>query len=270
MSLSTVVITDCDIPAAGAIETLKAAGHTVRIENCRSSNDIVAAAPDATALIVQWAPVTAETLEALPSLKIVSRLGIGYDMIDVAAATRRGVAVANTPSYCIEEVAAHTLAMIMSSSRGLFPYNSQVVDGGWAALDKSIRARRPSATIVAVIGFGRIGSLVADQCKSLGFRVLVRDPGVNDGAIRRAGHQPVDFATALELADIVSLHAPLTEETRHLINQEKLVTDAKTTRHRQHLPGRLNRRVSPLGSAGRRNDFRRRAGRVRARATTGR
>jgi D-3-phosphoglycerate dehydrogenase len=217
------VITDADFPIEPAIAALQAFGLTVKREHCRTGDDVVAVASEAMALIVQWAPITSQVLDALPNLRVISRLGIGYDMIDVEAATQRGIAVTNTPSYCTEEVAAHTLAMIMAVTRGLFGYGDQMEIGGWAAIDKGIPVRRPSATTVAVVGFGRIGRLTAAHCEALGFRVVVCDPFVDRERIVRAGYLPVDLEEALGQADIVTLHAPMTPSTRHLINRESLL-----------------------------------------------
>src|SRR5690606_2075967 len=138
---------------------LEEAGLAVRRAECRTAEDVVAAARDATALIVQWAPVTAAALGGLPACRFVSRLGIGYDMIDVAAATERGIAVANTPDYCVEEVAAHTIALVLALARRLAPLDAAVRAGRWSVVADAPGALRPSRAVLAVVGFGRIGSL---------------------------------------------------------------------------------------------------------------
>ncbi len=215
-----VVITDTELPGADRqMETLRAAGLDPRLGNCRTPEDVVAAAQDAAAIVVQWAPVTAEVLERLTELRFVGRLGIGYDMIDVDAATRLGIAVANTPDYCLEEVAAHTLALMLSLARGLRPRDRSVREGRWSVREPGVPAVRPSATEVAVIGFGRIGSRVAAACRAIGFRVLVCDPYVDATAVEHAGHEHVPLADALARADILTLHVPLTSTTSCLIDR---------------------------------------------------
>ncbi|GIJ63184.1 C-terminal binding protein [Virgisporangium aurantiacum] len=218
-----VVITDWDLPDDGtAVALLSSAGLRVHRANCRQPDDVIRAACDATAILVQWAPITAEVLDELTHCRFISRLGIGYDMIDVDAASRRGIAVANTPDYCVDEVATHAVAMILALSRRLLPLDGAVRAGRWSVLADASQASRPDRTTLAVIGFGRIGSLVAAHARALGFTVVVHDPGVSADDIGAAGHRPVDLAPALGSADIISLHAPLTAKTRHLLDREAI------------------------------------------------
>lgn len=224
MTTETVLITDCDLPGAAAEQTLAAAGHAAVRAASTAADDIIEAGKDATALIVQWAPITADVLDALPHVRFISRLGIGYDMIDVDAATARGIAVANTPNYCIEEVASHTVAMIMALSRGLLDYDRAVRAGTWSAVAARPMAARPSTTTVSVIGFGSIGSMVARNCAAMGFNVLVVDPFLPHDRIRAAGFEPVSRQDALDRADILTLHVPLTANTRHMLDATALAT----------------------------------------------
>jgi D-3-phosphoglycerate dehydrogenase / 2-oxoglutarate reductase len=219
----TVVITDSDLPATGAEEALlRDAGLDVRRAACRTAEDVIRAGGDADALIVQWAPITAAVLDRLPACRFVSRLGIGYDMIDVAAAAERGVAVANTPGYCVEEVTTHTMAMVLALCRGLPQLDRSVRKGRWSVTEEAPSLRRPSETRVVVVGFGRIGSRVARAADALGFDVAVHDDLVPEGVIAEAGHVPVDLGEALESADVLSLHVPLTPATRGLIDRAAL------------------------------------------------
>ena len=225
MTEPLIIVTDCDLPGSVIEDTLRVAG--LRAERAASGtvDDLLAAgAADAAGLVVQWMPITADVLDRLPNLRIISRVGIGYDMIDVDAAGERGIAVANTPSYCIEEVAAHTVAMIMAQARGLLAYDRAVRAGTWKAVDARPLAVRPSRTTVSVLGFGRIGRVVASGCRALGFRVLVADPFAAADSVRAAGCEPVAIDEAIAAADILTLHVPLTDETRHLIDADALAT----------------------------------------------
>jgi D-3-phosphoglycerate dehydrogenase len=213
--LARVVITDSDLPSTGIEEALlAAAGIDVARADCRTSAEVAAAGRDADALIVQWAPIDDAALAQMPRLRFISRLGVGYDMIDVEAAAARGVAVANTPDYCVEEVVAHTLALVLACTRGVVAADRQVRAGGWAAAAIALPLRRPSGMTLGVLGLGRIGSLVAAGAAALGFRVVSHDP-VHPGL-------SVPLEEVLAAADILTLHLPLTPATHHLLDASAL------------------------------------------------
>lgn len=214
-----ILITDIDLPGTDAEDTLTAAGHRVIHGTDPAAQQLKG---EVTALMVQWAPITAEVMDSMPNLRFISRLGIGCDMIDLDAATERGILVANTPAYCTEEVASHTLAMILGMCRGLAAYDRSVQAGGWSAVTEPPLAGRPSSMTVSVVGYGRIGSLVAAGCSSLGFSVVVSDPIVPAERILAAGHEVASFEEVIARADILTLHAPLTAETRHLLGSAAL------------------------------------------------
>jgi D-3-phosphoglycerate dehydrogenase len=213
-----VVISDSDLPTAQVSERiLGAAGWKVRRAACRTADDVRAEAADAVALIAQWAPIDSTVIRDLTACRIICRLGIGYDTIDVAAATDAGIAVANVPDYCVEEVAAHTIAFVLGATRAIAPLDRELRAGTWSVTVDGATPRRPSETTVTVIGYGRIGTRVAHHATALGYRVLVHDPYVPAARIGEA-HEQVDLDEALQRADIVTLHLPLTAETRHLID----------------------------------------------------
>jgi D-3-phosphoglycerate dehydrogenase len=223
----TVVITDSDLSSDDDEQVLREAGFaTVRLQ-AKTESEVIAglAQAGADALIVQWAPVSAATLDAAPRCRFISRLGIGYDMIDVAAATERGVAVANTPEYCVDEVVAHALAMALWLLRGLGRFDAAVRQGEWSSVAPYPPACRPSQATIGVVGLGRIGARVAGQAAALGFQVLACDPyaAAPEKGEGEAGGVPLTtFEELLRRSDLVSLHAPLTEETRHLVRAETI------------------------------------------------
>lgn len=224
MTAPFILVSDCDLPGTVIEDTLRQAGLRAGRAASGSAEDIADLGREAEGLVVQWAQITGEVMDRMPKLRIISRVGIGYDMVDVAAATARGIAVANTPSYCIEEVAAHTIAMIMTQARGIPAYDRAVRAGTWKAVEAHPLAVRPSATTVSVLGFGRIGSMVARGCRALGFRVLVADPYAAVESVREAGCEPVGIPDAVAQADILTLHVPLTDDTHHLIDAAVLAT----------------------------------------------
>jgi D-3-phosphoglycerate dehydrogenase / 2-oxoglutarate reductase len=216
----TVVITDSNLDSAEDERILREAGiATVRLQT-RTEDEVISglSVVPAAAIIVQWAPVTAAVLDAAPGCQFVSRLGIGYDMIDVAAATRRGVAVANTPDYCVDAVVAHALAMVLWLVRGLGRFDAAVRAGQWAPAAAYTDAARPADTVLGVVGLGRIGAKVATQAKALGFDVLGHDPYAAAGGDARL----TSLGDLLRSSHLVTLHAPLTARTRHLIRAETI------------------------------------------------
>jgi len=223
MTRPLVVITDSNL-TSGEIEEqlLTPAGFEVIRADCRSAQDVIDAAAQADALIVQWAPITEAVIARLERCRFISRLGIGWDMIDVAAASRRGIAVANTPDYCTEEVSAHTFALALALSRGLVGLDRSLRAGEWSVAANTPTVLRPSLATFAVVGFGRIGTRVAELARATGFQVVVHDPHVSDAEIERRGFQSASLDEALAAAQVVSLHVPLSDETYHVIDAAAL------------------------------------------------
>lgn len=223
MSGELVVITDSALPSGSAEEEiLGRAGLRVRRAHATDEDAVLAAAAAADALLVQWAPITARVLDGLPACRFISRYGIGVDMIDLDAATARGVAVANTPDYCISEVACHTVALILSALRSLPAHDRGIRDGEWRPVRDP--AVRPERTTISVLGAGRIGRRVCRALDALGFVVLVTDPFVDPDVLRGLGAEPVELADALARADVVTLHLPLSPDTEGLLDAEALAT----------------------------------------------
>jgi D-3-phosphoglycerate dehydrogenase / 2-oxoglutarate reductase len=218
--MAHVVITDSRMPPGVEEEVLRAAGLSVERHHRLTEDGVLEIARDADALIVQYAPITGRVLAGLPRLRYVGRLGIGYDGVDTDAASVHGVAVANVPDYCIEEVAAHALALLLALVRGIVGYDRSIRAGSWT--QSAATAQRPSEVTLAVIGCGRTGARMARLATAVGFRVLANDPYLSDETIRATGARPVSFDEALAEADAVTLHVPLTRETRHLIDAAAL------------------------------------------------
>lgn len=176
----------------------------------------LAAAADA--IMTTWARVSAKVLAAAARCRIVARLGIGLDNIDVEFATRRGMLVTNVPDYCLKEVAEHTLALILSLGRKVAFHHQQTKSGAYE-LASGGALRRLEGQTVGIIGLGNIGRQVAAKASSLGFRVIA--------STRRAASAPssiecLPLDTLLAQSDYVSLHVPSTAETRRLIGRAEL------------------------------------------------
>lgn len=217
-----VVITDCDhgdIDPESRVFT--EAGFGVSLAGCKTSSDVVEEAREADALINQYAPIDDAVLAALERCLVVVRYGVGVDTVDVEAATRRGVWVVNVPDYGTEEVSDHALALLVNLLRGISRLDRAVRAGEWDY--SAVRPlRRVRDLTVGVVGCGRIGAAFARKAKCLGVRVLGHDPVRAPEELEDGGVEPAGFDELLAASDAVSLHAPLTEETRHLIGAEQL------------------------------------------------
>jgi len=167
-------------------------------------------------ILTNWAPVSARAVGLSPKLRIIGRLGVGLDNIAVDEATRRGIWVTNVPDYCFEEVADHSVGMLLSFTRGLMHFDREVKAGRWEP--SSARLRRMSTLTVGIIGYGRIGRSTAQKLNGFGTRVLA----YTRSAPAEKGVEFVALDELLRQSDAVIVHIPLTAETKHLIDRERL------------------------------------------------
>lgn len=220
-----ILITDNNFQDDAAVErrAVESAAVEVITAACRTEDDVIAALERyrPTAVLVQFAPVGDRAIAAAAGVRAVVRYGIGVDNIDTRAAEAAGIAVGRVPDYCIDEVADHSLALLLAVNRGIVELAGQTTVGGW---DFRVAApvRRLRGQILGLIGFGRIARALADRAAALGMRVVATDPGVADADVRAAGAHPLPLDELLACADVLSLHAPLTDETRGLIGRREL------------------------------------------------
>jgi phosphoglycerate dehydrogenase-like enzyme len=216
-----VLITDAEYPNIDVErQVLEPAGHHVELAQCQTAQQVAEAGRGFDALVVQYAPITREVLEALPDVRLVTRYGVGIDNIDLKAAEDLGVWVANVPDYGVAEVATHALGMALALIRHLPFYDRQVHAGEWYYRGTGV-LRRPSTLTLGVLGHGRIGGRMAQMSAPCFKEVLACDPYIADSAfpdyVRRVDHDEL-FAQS----DVLSLHVPLTEETYHLVDRHRL------------------------------------------------
>ncbi len=218
MSRTIAIVDHAFAPIEDERRIAEEAGATLITGETVEEDGVIALAREADAILCDGAPISERVLTALPRVRVVSEYGIGYDNIDVAAATRLGVWVANVPGFCTTDVATHTLAMALALLRNLVPFDRAVRTGGWGATSQGAM-RRPASLTFGVVGFGRIGQAVASRAKALGFRVVAWSP--RGAALHGAalGVEPVGLAELLARSDFVSLHVPVTPTTRGLIDR---------------------------------------------------
>lgn len=204
------------------VDILRSAGFGYREATCTTEDDVIAAAQGAAGLLVLAEPITARVFDALPDLEVVARFGVGVDTLDIPAATQRGVKVVNVPDANTTEVAAHALALLLALVRRIPQLDAGVRSGRWGFRFGGEGTRRISELTAGILGFGRIGRMVAESCRQLGFTVIVHDPFVTPDQIAEAGHSPVGFQELVRRSDVLSLHLPITSETHHVIGAREL------------------------------------------------
>jgi len=202
---------------------LETAGFTLEEARpiCKTEDDIIERCKGADVLMVQWAPVTRRVMEALPEVRGYVRYGIGVDNIDVRSARELGRMVSNVPRYCLEEVSDHAVTLILSLARRVPQDQAQIARGKWG-FTALLPIPAFSDLTLGLVGFGAIARKVSEKAKAFRFKQIAFDPFAPDQIFADHGVQRVDQNTLLQTADIISLHCPLTNETRHLINAESI------------------------------------------------
>lgn len=213
-----IVITDSEFPSLDIEREVAAqAGAELVIAHGLSPGEVISNAQGADGLAVQYAQITAEVFDALPSVKAVARFGVGVDTIDVSAATKRGVIVCNVSDYSTEAVSDHAIALALAVARGLV-----VLDRGVRAGLSLLREVQPvyqvAGRVFGVVGYGAIGKAVARKATGLGYRVVVHDIVLSPGSTTPEGYPVVGFDDLLSSAQVVSVHVPLSSANHHLID----------------------------------------------------
>ena len=181
----------------------------------RKPEEFIAEARDCDALLNTYAgPITAEVMAQMPKCRIIARYGIGVDTIDLEAATKAGIIVTNNPAYCIEEVAEQTMALLLASARKIAFFDRSVRAGNWAVPPGKPMFRMVGQTL-GLVGFGNIARQVASRAAAFGMQILFFDPFLKEN---QSLGKPVDLDSLLTRSDFVSLHPPLTPQTRKMMN----------------------------------------------------
>lgn len=223
--LPRVVVTDL-IPEPLECERRVLHGHAeVLALDIRRQSELNGQLDDADAVMIyHYLRLDSEQIERLRNCKVIVRPGVGYDNIDIAAARRRGIPVCNVPDYGTEEVADSALAMAVSLARGTHFLNSRLRRGiGAWNVDQAAPIQRLRGRVFGIVGCGRIGAAAALRAKAFGFDVVIYDPPLRDGVEKSLGVRRVDaLEVLLRQSHVVSLHCPLTSETRGMIGAAEL------------------------------------------------
>lgn len=213
-----VVITDCD---HGSIreekEEFDRMGAELILAQVREEEELIRVGKEADGLINQYALLTRRVFENLPKCKVVARYGVGVDSIDLRAATDLGIIIANVPDYCIDEVASHAVAMMLTLTRKTAFFDRKVKSSQWD-FRQGTPIHRIQGKTLGLIGCGKIGFEVAKRISAFGVKVMAFDP-----YIQRTGEkiELTDLETVLRKSDFISIHCPLNDSTQHLIGEQE-------------------------------------------------
>jgi len=221
-----IIITDCDHPS---VEIERKVLNEIKPEfvlaHCNTEDEVIEAAHDADGIINQYAPITRRVIESLKRCKVIARYGVGVDNIDVKVATEYGIIVANVPDYCVDEVSTHTIALILACARGITLLDRKRMEKIWDfTLAKPLF--RTQGKTLGLFGLGRIARMVVQKALGFGFKIIAYDPYVSKVNIKV---ELIEFSQLLSDSDFISIHAPLTDETRHSFGENELKAMKKTS-----------------------------------------
>jgi D-3-phosphoglycerate dehydrogenase len=220
MTKYTVVVTDYGFPdLKQEEEVLLPMGVQLISGQCKTPEEVLRMAKQADAIITERAPITKEVIDSLERCKIIVRYGVGVDNVDIEAAKARNIPVVNVPDYGTGEVADHAMSLLLSSVRKIPQIVAQVRRGVW-----QITPCRPimglQGKTLGIAGFGNIGRDVARRAQSFGINTIGYDPYVQQPVFEQMNTQKVDWNELLEKSDMISVHLPLTPDTKHIFNHD--------------------------------------------------
>lgn len=187
-----------------------------------TETELALACAEADGLLVFGTKITAPVIAAMNRCRIIARCGIGYDNIDVAAAADKGITLTYVPDYCVEEVSDHAISLMLDAMRKLSFSRERVNQGLWDSYESLGTIRRLAGRTVGLFGFGRIARAVARKLQTFRVRLIAYDPYAPAEAIRSSGVDQVSFDELIGSADVLCLMAPLTAETKHVIDRPAL------------------------------------------------
>ena len=222
-----VLISDNLAPVGEKI--LREAGLEVDVRTGLSPEELAKVIPAYDGLVIRSATrVTAEILEAAENLKVVGRAGIGLDNVDVAAASKKGVIVMNAPDGNATTAAEHAIAMLMSLTRNIPQATASMKAGKWEK--KKFQGHEVTGKTVGIVGIGRIGRIFAERAQGLQMKVIAFDPHMTKEQVEKIGAEQVGLDELCRRADYISIHVPLTQDTKHLLGAKQFALMKPTAR----------------------------------------
>jgi D-3-phosphoglycerate dehydrogenase len=218
----SVLVTDIAWPTVEPeAQVLSRVGARLVVADSGSEKELLGLVRDADAILTCWACVPSSVVRAGRNLQVIGRYGIGTDNIAVAEATKQGIIVTNVPTYCLDEVSDHAMALLLACARQVCQYDARAHGGNWD-VKGGIPLRRLRGKTLGIIGFGNIGRTLALKARAFGLRVAVADPYVDGEAAAAHGCEWAELEVLLRESDYISIHTPLNQETRGMINETAL------------------------------------------------
>ena len=218
MARPLIAITDSVFPSLDpAKAALKRVDPELKMAKSASADDILAVARDADAILVTYAKLPGELLRQLSRCKVIGRFGLGVDNIDLPAAKEKGITVTYVPDYCLQEVSDHAMALLLALARKIPLSNWLVQQGRWE-MPAVVPIYRLEGRVLGLLGFGNIPRKLAPKAQAFGLRVITHDPYLSPEVARSLDVDNVSFDELLRTSDFISVHAPLTPQTRGLVN----------------------------------------------------
>lgn len=213
-----IVITECNHPTHDVeMNLVRATGCELTLFQCKTQEEFIAAAKDADGILSQYFTISDELLSHLPRCRAIARYGVGYDNIDLEAATRRGVAVINVPGYCTDDVAAQTVALLLALLRRIALTDREVRSGTWST-QSVLSVTRLAGQTLGIVGLGRIGKSVAKKMHGFDMKTIAYDPYIPESYL---DVELTDFDRVLRESDFVSIHCPHNDETHHMFSDRE-------------------------------------------------
>lgn len=200
---------------------LEDAGIECIVAKCKTNEEVIDIAKDADGVASFYVDLNKDLINELKKCKVIVRYGIGVDSVDIDAATKKGIAVCNIPNYCQEEVATHTMALLLDIARKTSYFDRMCRNGEWnpnAGYDNY----RLSSMTLGLVGFGSIPRLLSKYMSGFGMKIIAYDPYISKEYFDKLKVRQVSLNDLYKESDIISVHTPLTPETKHLINEESI------------------------------------------------
>jgi len=216
---SMKILVSDNLSASGIEKLAKVPGFEVEVNTSLTAEEFRQVIKEFDALVIRSATrVTSEVLENAHNLKVIGRAGIGLDNVDIEAASKRGIVVMNTPEGNVITTAEHAIAMMLALTRNIPQASSSLKKGAWEK--KRFKGKEVFNKVLGIIGVGRIGRVVAERAQGLKMHVIGYDPYINPEVIDSLGIRGVSFDELLASSDYITIHTPMTSETRNLLNMD--------------------------------------------------